>query len=226
MSGKENSCGFHSGQKRGWWHTWSTPTPAEGPGLVCYSGCEKKGSRCQQTFDGLPCQQVALGSVPWIPTPTSPLHGCAWVTNRKSNAQRACILKLNPLNSGNVNIRRHHRRCSFAKSCPTLGNPMDCSMPGSFVLRCLSEFAQTHVHWVGDAIQPSHPLPPSFPFAFCLSQHQEFSSELALCIRWLQLQHQSFSWIFRVDFLEDRLVGSPCSPRDSQESSSAPQNPR
>ena len=55
-----------------------------------------------------------------------------------------------------------------------------------------------------------------------------FSNESVICIRWpkvleFQLQHQSFHWIFRTDFLEDRLVGSPCSPRDSQESSSAPQ---
>ena len=147
------------------------------------AGCEKKVSCCQQTSDGLPCQQVTLGSVPWISTPTSLLHGCAWVTNRKSNAQRACILKLNPVNSGSVNICHRRRRRSIAKSCLTLGNPMDCSMLGSFVLRRVWEFAQIH-HWVGDAIQPSHPLPPSFPFAFCLSQHQEFSSELALRIRW------------------------------------------
>ena len=53
-----------------------------------------------------------------------------------------------------------------------------------------------------------------------------FSSESALCIRlpkyWFQLQHQSFQWIFRIDFLKDGLVWSPCSPRDSQESSPAP----
>ena len=51
-------------------------------------------------------------------------------------------------------------------------DPMDCSMPGFPVLRCLPEFAQAHVHWVSDAIQPSHPL--SFPSpALYLSQHQQ-----------------------------------------------------
>ena len=55
-----------------------------------------------------------------------------------------------------------------------------------------------------------------------------FSNESALRIRWpkywkFQLQHQSFQWIFRTDFLQDGLVGSPCSPRDSQESSPTPQ---
>ena len=60
--------------------------------------------------------------------------------------------------------------------------PMDCSMPGLSALHCLLEFA--HVYWVGDAIQPPHPLSsPSAP-AFNLSQHQGLSSELALHIRW------------------------------------------
>ena len=58
------------------------------------------------------------------------------------------------------------------KSCPTLSWPCDCSMPGSSVLHYLPEFSQIHVHWVDDAIQPSHPLPPPSPFAFSLAQHQ------------------------------------------------------
>ena len=64
--------------------------------------------------------------------------------------------------------------CSVAKSCLTLFDPMGCSIPGFSVLHYLPEFAQTHVHWVGDAIQPSHPLlTPSSP-ALNLSQHQGF----------------------------------------------------
>ena len=62
--------------------------------------------------------------------------------------------------------------CSVAKSCLTLCDPMNCSTPGFPVLHHLPEFAQTHVHWVDDAIQPSHPLPPAFPPALNLSQHQ------------------------------------------------------
>ena len=53
--------------------------------------------------------------------------------------------------------------CSVTKSCPTLRDPMDCSMPGSPVPHHLPEFAQVHVHWIGDTIQPSHPLLPSPP---------------------------------------------------------------
>ena len=58
--------------------------------------------------------------------------------------------------------------CSVAQLCPTLCYPMDCSMPGFPVLYQLPELAQTHVHWVGDAIQPSYPLLAPSPPAFCL----------------------------------------------------------
>ena len=61
---------------------------------------------------------------------------------------------------------------SVAQLCPTLCDPVDCSTPGLPVYHQLPEFAQTHVHWVGDAIQPSHPLPSPSPPAFNLSQHQ------------------------------------------------------
>ena len=95
---------------------------------------------------------------------------------------------------------------SVAQSCPTLCDPMDCSMSGFPVHHQLPELAQIHVHWADDAIQPSHPRLPSFPFAFLLSQHQSLfqwvgcSHQVALVLE-LQLQHQSFQWIFRVDFL-------------------------
>ena len=62
--------------------------------------------------------------------------------------------------------------CSIAKLCPTLYKPMDCSTPGFPVLHHLPELAQTHVHRVSDAIQPSHPLSPPSPPALSLSQHQ------------------------------------------------------
>ena len=86
----------------------------------------------------------------------------------------------------------------------------------------------THVHWVGDAIQPSHPLSsPSTP-ALNLSQHQDLfkwvsSSHQVAKVLEFQLQHQSFQWTPRTDLFYDGLVGSSCSPRDSQESSPTPQ---
>ena len=85
--------------------------------------------------------------------------------------------------------------CSVAKSCPTLCNPMDCSTTGFPVLHYLQEFAQIHIHWVGDAIQPSHPLLPPSPFAFSLSQYQglfPWVSSSSQVAKVLELQHQSF----------------------------------
>ena len=61
---------------------------------------------------------------------------------------------------------------SVAQLRPTLCDPMDCSTPGFPVHHKLPEFTQTYIHWVGDAIQPSHPLSPPSPPAFSLSQHQ------------------------------------------------------
>ena len=113
---------------------------------------------------------------------------------------------------------------SVTQSCPILCDPIDCSTPGLPVHQQLLEFTQTHGHWVSDAIQPSHPLSSPSPPTFNLSQHQglfKWVSSLHQMAKVLefQLQHQSFQSIFRTDFLYDGLVGSPCSPRDSQESS-------
>ena len=95
---------------------------------------------------------------------------------------------------------------SVAQSCPTLCDPVDCSTPGLPVLHQLLEFTQTHVHRVGDAIQPSHPLSSPYPPAFSLSHHQCLfqwggSSHQVAKVSEFQLQHQSFQWIFRTDFL-------------------------
>ena len=109
---------------------------------------------------------------------------------------------------------------SVTQSCLTLCNSMDCSSPGFHVHPQLRELTQTHVHWVNDAIQPSHPLSSPFLPAFNLSQHQGLfkwvsSSQKVAKVLEFQLQHLSFQWIFRTDFLWDGLVGSPCSTRDS-----------
>ena len=114
---------------------------------------------------------------------------------------------------------------SVSQSCLTLCDPMNCSMPGFPVHHQLLELAQIHVHRVGDAIQPSHPLSSPSPPTFHLSQHQglfQWVSSLHQVAKVLefQLQHQSFQWIFRIDFLWDWLIWSPCSPRDSWETQS------
>ena len=95
---------------------------------------------------------------------------------------------------------------SVTQSCLTLCDPMDCSMPGLPVHNQFLEFTQTHVHWVSDAIQPSHPLSSPCPPTFQLSQHQglfKWVISLHQVAKGLefQLQQQSFQWIPRTDLL-------------------------
>ena len=98
---------------------------------------------------------------------------------------------------------------------------MNHSTPGLPAHHQLPELTQTHVQWVGDAIQPSHPLLSPSPPALNLSQHQSLFKwvsslhEVAKVLEF-QLQHQSLQWTPRTDHLWDGLIGSPCSPRDSR----------
>ena len=108
------------------------------------------------------------------------------------------------------NLERLIQFSSVTQSCPTLCNPMDCSTPGFPVHHQLQELAQTHVHWVGDATQPSHPLlllPSIFPrirvfsnesalhircpkywsFSFSISPSNEYSGLISFRIDWLDL---------------------------------------
>ena len=116
---------------------------------------------------------------------------------------------------------------SVTQSCLTLCDPMNRSTPGLPVHHQLPEFTQTHIHRVRDAIQPSHPLLSPFPPAPNPSQHQSLfqcvnsSHEVAKVLEF-QLEHHSFQRNPRADLLHNGLVGSPCSPRDSQESSPTP----
>ena len=101
---------------------------------------------------------------------------------------------------------------SVAQSCLTLCDPKDCSMPGLPVHHQLPEFTQAHVHWVSDAIQPSHPLSSPSPPAFNLYHIRVFSNESVLCIRLPKYWSFSFSISssndysglisFRMDWLE------------------------
>ena len=105
---------------------------------------------------------------------------------------------------------------------------MDWRMFGFPVLHHLLELAQTHVHWVGDVIQPSRPLSSPFLLPSIFPSIRVFSSESVLCIKWPKY------WSFRFSIspsneqpglisFKNWLVWSPCSPRDSQESSPTPQ---
>ena len=112
--------------------------------------------------------------------------------------------------------------CSAAKSCPTLCDPTDCSMPVSPILHYLQEFAQTHVHWVSDALMPSNHLilchlllPSIFPSI------RVFSNESAPWIRWPKYWSFNFSISPYSEYsglISFRIDWSPCCPRDSWES--------
>ena len=142
-----------------------------------------------------------------------------WVLCMWGTAQSTIVLRL---------LSYSLQFSSVTQSYPTLCTPMDCSTPGFPVHHQLPELAQTHVLWVSDAIQLSHPLLSPSPPAFNVSQNQglfqwvSFSHQVAKVLEF-QLQYQSFQWIFKTDFLQDWLVWFPCSPRGSQESSPTPQ---
>jgi len=149
--------------------------------------------------------------------------GHDWATELNWTPGGAVVKNL-PANAGDTTVQFS----SVAQSCPTLRDPMNCSTPGLPVHHQLPEFIQTHVHRVSDAIQPSHPLSaPSAP-APNPSQHQSLfqwvnsSHEVAKILEF-QLQHHSLQRNPRADLLQNGLVGSPWSPRDSQESSPTPQ---
>ena len=117
---------------------------------------------------------------------------------------------------------------SVAQLCLTLCDPMNCSTPGLPIHHHLPELAQTHVHWVGNAIQSSHPLSSPYPPAFNISQYQGLfqwvsSLDQVAKVLELQLQHQSFPVNIQGWFPLGLLVWSPYCPGNSQESSLAPQ---
>ena len=111
--------------------------------------------------------------------------------------------------------------CSVSKLRLTLCNPIDCSTPGFPILHHLLEFAQIHVHWVGDTIQPSDPLLPPSPQSFSASGSFPKSWLFATGDQSISISASASVLPMNVQdwFPLGRLVGSSCSPRDSQESS-------
>ena len=142
-------------------------------------------------------------------------HLLEWLSSKRQETATAGegVKKREPSYTvgGNVNCYSHYgKQCEVSsKKWKTelpfvvqllsrwLCNPMDCSMPGLPVPHYFPEFAQVHVHWIGDATQPSHPLPPSSPFAFHLSQCQSLfqwgTCGQSICIRWPKYWSFSFS---------------------------------
>ena len=115
-----------------------------------------------------------------------------------------------------INLLKWKVKMKVTQSCLTLCDPMNCSTPGLPVYHQLPEFTQTHVHWVNDAIQPSHPLSSPSPPAINLSQHRglfQWVRSSHQVAKVLEFQPQSFQWIFRTDFPElpeqERSSGCP-----------------
>ena len=117
--------------------------------------------------------------------------------------------------------------CLVPQSSPALCDPMDYSLPGFPIFHYLLESFHTHIHWVGDAIQPSHPPLPLLLLPSIFPRIRVFSNESALCIRWPKYWSFSFSISpsneysglisFRIDGFDLHTV------HGTQESSSAPQ---
>ena len=104
------------------------------------------------------------------------------VSFTQTSAPIACISFVDPSPPSPLIVNKVGCCCSVTKLCPTLCDHMDCSMPGFSVLHYLPEFAQTHVHWIADALQLSHPLSPPSPLPPTLPNIRVFS-ESALPIR-------------------------------------------
>ena len=141
----------------------------------------------------------------------NPLQYSSWEISQQSN-----LVGFSPWGleeSGSTELLNMHTHLiyinqfnSVSQSCPTLCDPMNHSTPGLPVHHQLPEFTQTHVHWVSDAIQLSHPLSSPSPPAPNLSQHQGLfqwvsSSHQVAKVLEFQLQHQSFQWTARTDIL-------------------------
>ena len=98
-----------------------------------------------------------------------------WATNTHTHTKRKHVQSAWEMMASNITILQIWDAiccCSVTQSYPTLCDPMDCNMPGFPVFHYLLEFAQIHVHWVNDTMQPSHPLLPLSPPACNFSQHQ------------------------------------------------------
>ena len=148
--------------------------------------CLESGSQVVQIFQKTCCLSIANSWKTELSSSRGKYRGSLLLRSKGS------VLKIS-LQFINLEILQSSRelrkgRCndqfsSVAQSCPTFCNPMDCSMPGLPVHDQLPELTQIHIHWVGDAIQPSHPLSSPFPPTFNLSQHQGL-------LKWVSSMHQ------------------------------------
>ena len=157
-------------------------------------------------------QSLPLSRSSWFEVP-SPVFCCCLRPGRGRMESRLSHYKDCVAKSVSISLSRAwyvyllvHQFSSVAQSCPTPCDPMNCSTPGLPVHHQLLEFTQTHVRWVSDTIQPSHPLSSPSPPALNLSQYQGLfqwvsSSHQVAKVLEFQFQHQSFQWTPRTDLL-------------------------
>ena len=160
---------------------WPMEQNAGHTAIPCVSG----GSVCGQAAMASLARSCSMTSVASVEETTPAAQRWLEPSIKKGNVREPPSTDLNKTFS------------SVTQSCPTLCDPMDCNTLGLPVYHQLPEFTQTHVHWVGDAIQPSHPLSSPSPPAFDLSQRQGLfqwvnSWHQMSKVLEFQLQHQSF----------------------------------
>ena len=167
--------------------------------LDCYDPLEKG----MATNSSILCLENSMDTGAWQTTVHEVTKSSNdWLTNTQRSEATFLVVTF----SQTLECTSSVQFSAVTQSCTTLCNLMDCRRPGLPVYHQLPELAQTHVYWVGDAIQPSHLLSsPSSP-AFNLSQHQGFFQRVSSLHQVpkelvFQLQHQSFQWIFQTYFL-------------------------
>ena len=168
--------------------------------------------RTPESASGLLLNKVVSGTLPVGQMAPYTVSILSFRTRRKLQAYASSCrsLSLNilaPVKNSNINtayLARRPEELLFSHLWVTVCDPMDCSTPGFPILHYLPEFAQAYVHWIGDALQPSHSLSPHSSPAFNLSQPQglfQWVSSSHQVAKVLELQHQSIQGIFRIDFL-------------------------
>ena len=142
--------------------------------------CVSRGSVCGQAVTASLARSCSMTSVASVEETTPVAQRWSEPSIKKGNVREPPLTDLNKTFS------------SVTQLCPTLCDPMDCNTLGLSVHHQLPEFTQTHVHWVGDAIQPSHPLSSPSPPAFNLSQHQDL-------FKWVSSSHHVTLDSYKID---------------------------
>ena len=180
--------------------------PWDSPGKNTGVGCQDLLQGIFLTQGSNPCLVHLLhwqmSSLPLVP-PEKP-NVNTWIL--KSEGRNISQIEKTVEETGDIQSLSSVQFSPVTQSCSTLCEPTNHSMPGLPVLHQLLEFIQTHVHWVNDAIQPSHPLLSPSPPVLNLSQHQGLfkwvsSSHQMAKVLEFQLQYHSYQWTPRTDLL-------------------------